>query len=250
MTDYPVFANAPIVEALIDIQVDLPPEVTLSDLAKFQDSVKDRFPIRREQSMMQFQFAAQVGIEPQISQSSGVTGYLFLSSEREPSKAVQARLNGYTFSKFKPYNSWAEFRNEALELWSLYRSITNPVRIRRLGLRTINRIEIPIPFERFEQYLLTLPKIAPGIDGGISEFLVRFVMPQTESDEVAIVTIGTDATQTANQKLPVLFDIDVYNEAVFDPSSSDPWDRLERLRGIKNTIFFKSITPDTMELFK
>ena len=38
------FNNPPIVEALIDIRVELPPDITLEAIAQFHEKIKNEFP--------------------------------------------------------------------------------------------------------------------------------------------------------------------------------------------------------------
>jgi uncharacterized protein (TIGR04255 family) len=229
----------------------LPPETTLADLERIQDEVRDRFPVRQERSLLQFQLEAKQGNLPEVSQASGgVQGYLFLSSESEPTKVLQARLDGFAFSKLKPYEDWSTFRNEAKELWDRYTNIVHPTGVTRLGLRTINRINLPLPFRGFNQYILTLPDIAPGLPKVLSEFFMQLVMPQSEPNTVAIITVATNAVEASDTFLPIIFDIDVFVHSEYVPESDMIWSIFEELRHIKNDIFFRSITEETKELFR
>lgn len=251
MTEYPIFNNAPITEALLDIQATLDPDVDLTTLARFHDEVRDRFPIRHEQSWFELQVAAEEDAALQVSQSGGVNGYLLLTSDSNPTKVVQVRRNGFTFSKLKPYESWTKFRDEARELWQQYSNVARPMAVTRLGLRNINRIELPVPFRNSSEYFLTGPDVGPGIPHGVSSFFMRLVMPQVESSAIAVVTMAMDASQASTTSLPVVFDIDVSMEDVmYDPASDELWTSFEELRRIKNTIFFNSITDATKELFR
>lgn len=71
MTDYPVFKNAPITEALLDIQVTLPPETDLAVLATVQDRVLSRYPKRNERAHWEIQAAEIDTSTPSISQKGG-----------------------------------------------------------------------------------------------------------------------------------------------------------------------------------
>jgi uncharacterized protein (TIGR04255 family) len=45
----PVYPHAPIIEALLDIRAQLPKEVDLAHLEKFQAPVRDRFPEKNKE---------------------------------------------------------------------------------------------------------------------------------------------------------------------------------------------------------
>lgn len=250
MSEYTVLRNAPITEALLDIQGELPPDTTLESLASLQEEIKDRFPNRQERGFLQFEVAAKEGSTPELSQTSGIQGYLFVSPEPDATKVVQARLNGFTFSKLRPYQNWSLFRGEAYELWERYVRLAKPITVTRLGLRFINRIELPLPFREFNQFILTVPEIAPELPSDVSEFFMRLVMPQPEQDMNAIVTVATNVAERNENFLPLIFDIDVFQQKEYEPSSETIWHTFDLMRRIKNDIFFKSITDKTARLFE
>ncbi len=51
-SDFPTLANAPITEALIDIEVELPPEIDLKRLRDFHSGLEERFPKIDERVMV------------------------------------------------------------------------------------------------------------------------------------------------------------------------------------------------------
>lgn len=247
MADWPRFDNAPITEALLDIKVKLPPGVDLARLATFQDAVKDFYPARRERFSWQGGFQVKPGQAPEVfPPSGGPDGYLFTS--REGKQIVQARLDGFTLNRLKPYDKWESFRDEARHQWVRYREIATPEIVSRVALRYINRIEIPLPMKDFREYILTTPEIAPKVPQGLAGFFMRLVIPDEKSKSVAIVTQTMEDPQ--EQVLPLIFDIDVFREGVFDVQGKEMWEALEQLRDFKNEIFFNSITQKTRELFK
>jgi uncharacterized protein (TIGR04255 family) len=248
MTEYTEFPNAPITEALLDIRVKLPPQVDLEQLATFQNDIKDDFPSRRERFMWESRFEIKEGDVQVSSPTGGVEGYLFRSSDGK--RVVQARLNGFTFNRLWPYENWQKLRDEAKPLWQRYIRIASPEIITRIALRYINRIEIPLPIRDFKDYILTTVEIAPGIPQEMSGFFMRLVIPVPDMSAVAIVTQTFAPKKINNDILPLIFDIDVVRETVFDVEAEEVWDTFDTLRDLKNDIFFKSITEKTKELFQ
>lgn len=91
MNEYTVFPNAPIVEALLDIRVELPEKIILKMLEEFHEKVKERFP--EKQQRISFQAGVKVspeGTAAALPTSGGIDGYLFKSPQEK--KMVQARL--------------------------------------------------------------------------------------------------------------------------------------------------------------
>ena len=159
MSDYPVFANAPIAEAILDIRSQLPKESNLKILEKFPDYIQERFPDKKEQRFFETSIKlSKAEKHSSFQTASGIEGYIFQSHQAK--KVVQSRLDGFTFNKLKPYTNWELFRSEGHELWEIYSKIAKPIKVVRIALRYINRIEVPLPMKDFKDYLLTTPEIA------------------------------------------------------------------------------------------
>ena len=182
------FPNAPITEALLDIRVTLPAQTDLAKLATFHDAIKQRYPSRQERLAWRGHIEIKSTPVAQVSQSAagGPDGYSFTSVDGR--QVVQARLDGFTFSRLKPYDKWEALRDEARELWQHYARIASPETVTRVALRYINRIEIPLPMRDFKDYILTTPEISPDLPQGLGSFFMRLVIPDPKAQAVAIVT--------------------------------------------------------------
>jgi uncharacterized protein (TIGR04255 family) len=244
------FPNAPITEALIDIRVKLPPQTNLAKLAVFHDAIKQRYPAKQERVSWRGHIEVKASPVAQVSQSAagGPDGYLFTSVDGR--QVVQARLDGFTFSRLKPYDKWESLRDEARELWQHYIRIASPETVTRIALRYINRIEIPLPIRDFKEYILTTPEIAPDLPQGLGSFFMRLVIPDAQTQAVAVVTETVEPIEESSNRLPLIFDIDVFRMAAFDVTGKALWETLDQLHDLKNDIFFKSITPKAKELFQ
>ena len=106
--------NAPITEAIFDIRVNLPPEVDLLTLASYQEDIRNEFPEKKDRIAWEAGFEIKKGVPEVIMPKGGTLGYLFLSPDK--TRIVQPRLDGYTYNKLRPYDSWKTFRDEAQRL--------------------------------------------------------------------------------------------------------------------------------------
>ncbi|OGW00915.1 MAG: hypothetical protein A3D97_03675 [Nitrospinae bacterium RIFCSPHIGHO2_12_FULL_39_42] len=246
MSEYTTFPNAPITEALLDIRVELPTEVTLSKLENFHNHIKERFPEKEQRMSLKGGLRLSQGMPESLPITGGPDGYLIKSLADK--KIVQVRLDGFTFNKLKPYENWDIFCSEARELWNLYFQANTPVKITRIALRYINRIEIPLPIKDFKEYILTTPEIAPNLPQGLSSFFMQLVIPNPDIEANAIIT-QTMENPTGN-RLPLILDIDVFKEINYTDNKAEMWDEFKKLRSFKNEIFFNSITKKAEELFK
>lgn len=246
MNVYPTFSKAPITEAILDIQVELPTEINLDKLSSFHGFVKSRFPEKQERRILiaNLQISSDKSTEIQTPK---IDGYLFRSSN--DNKIVQCRFDGFSFNKLKPYENWELFQSEAIEHWELYCKIVNPIKVKRLALRYINKIEIPLPFSDFKEYVLTIPEIAPHIPQALLNFFMRLVIPNPVIESIAIITETME--KPINNVLPLIFDIDVSKNVNYEFQETKKWwSDFEKLRNFKNEIFFRSLTDKARELFK
>lgn len=243
------FKNPPITEALLDIRVKKSADISLETLLSFQDRVKDTFPIKQERFSWQGGVQFKKDSTPEfLPATTGIDGYLFKSENGL--KIAQARRDGFTFNQLRPYPNWEVFRNEAKVLWEHYLQVANPDTVERLALRYINRIDIPLPFKDFKEYILTYPEIAKGIPQGLSTYFIRLVVPKEEISAFAIITQTFKPLKPDEKILSLIFDIDVSRGISLSVLSDDIWKIMEDLRNFKNEIFMNSTTEKAKELFK
>jgi uncharacterized protein (TIGR04255 family) len=246
LIDHETFKDAPIREAVLEIAVDPQEGLQIEDLLQFPKHVRDRFS--RTVQRMEFKGGVKLGAEISLLPSEQkAVGYQLHADEEK--KVIQSRMDGFAFSKLKPYESWEAFRSEARALWGDYVEIVKPMNIKRISLRYINRIELPLPMRDFSDYILTNPQIAPGLPQALSGLFMRLEIPEPTVDATGIVILVLDKPKQP-EKLPLIFDIDVFRKISYPEDTDAIWAEFEKLRGFKNRIFFKSLTEKTKELFR
>lgn len=243
-----MFPNAPITEALLDIRVELPGGIDIAKLESFHDNIRERFPEKRQRIAIAGRFElSPEGLTETLPVSDVPDGYRFRSLTEN--KVVQARMDGFTFNKLKPYEKWQVFCSESKSLWDIYAKSFSPKKITRIALRYINRIEVPLPIKDFKEYILTTPEVAPNLPQSLAHFFMQIVVPNQEIEASAIIT-ETMEPPTESQRLPLILDIDVFKERIYVDGKEEIWNDFEKLRVFKNDIFFNSITDKAKELFK
>ena len=247
MAEWPHLSNAPITEALIDVRVELPDGFSIEQFAPFRDAIWTDYPECGERIHQ----SASVRLTPKHGvqvdhQESCVEGLVFKSADKV--QMVQARLNGFTFHRLKPYQDWKQLRGQARELWNLYEKIVQPQRVTRIAVRYINRLELPLPMHEIGDWLRTLPMLAPQLPQQIAGYFMRVMIPFEPYGVRAILT-QTIEPVVQMDRLPIVFDIDVFQEDP-DASTTDAlWTKFEVLRDIKNSVFFESVTEKTLGLY-
>lgn len=248
MAEYSLLRKAPITEALIDIRIKMKEGFDVERFQYLSDAICGQYPDKKARHRWEGRFEFKKGEGPVSSGAETIDGYIFTSSDGK--QVFQSRVDGFTFNRLKPYDKWESFRDEARRLWQLYSNLVEPD-IVRVAVRYINKFNIPLfpqPLRDFNEYLTAAPIVPEGLPQGVSSFLSRVVIHDTETDADAIITQAFE--QIVDPRfIPIILDIDVFKQRELI-SEEEAWQILEKLRHLKNSIFFKSITEKTKELFK
>jgi len=248
MTEFPLLKNAPITEALIDLRIKLKENFDIERFNLLYEKISDQYPTQKKRHKWEGRFEFKKGEGPTSIGTEKVDGIIFTSADGK--KVFQARVDGFTFNRLKPYEKWETLRDEAFRLWKLYREITSP-EISRVALRFINQFEIPLfpePLKDFNEYLTAPPTVPAGLPQGVTSFFTRIVIQEPAMQAFVIITQVFEQIVTPN-KIPIILDIDVFKENSDGLTEEQAWEVLEKMRHFKNKIFFESITEKTKELF-
>jgi uncharacterized protein (TIGR04255 family) len=238
------YENAPISEALVDIRVELPSSVTLETLELIHHHVKNKYPRMEKRIYVQGQFFA--GNEVGAAAKQTIMGYAFTSNDGK--QVFQARLDGFTFSRLRPYGTWLELRDESRRLWDIYRDVVTPSKTMRIAVRYVNQIDIPLPHIDYKDYFRTTPEVSPDLPQELSGFFMQLQFPQPAFDGTLILTQLAIPPPTPNTSSVVL-DLDVFKQTLEPLSEGELWTLLGTLRDRKNDFFEGCITDKTRELF-
>lgn len=153
---HPHLEKAPIVEALVDLRVDVPLD-SLTKLDTLAGQFAEEFPERKNLALWSGTFNLH-GAQPLVtSDGPQIRGYGFWSDDK--TRVVQARLDGFSFSRLAPYSHWTDLRDSARKYWNAYAAATGATGVNRCALRYINRLELPRTSD-LRDYLLTRPSVS------------------------------------------------------------------------------------------
>ncbi len=247
MKSHQHYTKPSITEALIDLRVELPADVALASLREMHRSFELDYPTVEEMFVGQAKFQGHPS--PTASASQSNVGYRFSSTDQK--RILQVRLDGFTFSQLEPYETWEVLRDEAKRLWNIYRSTTQPKIIRRVAVRYINRLDLPLTSGSldFKDYLQTAPEISPHLPQGLSDYFMQLQIPQQDLQASLVLNEAT-LPQAQSDIISVLLDIDLFSEVEFPTDSDAMWNLLEKFHDRKNKVFEACITDKTRELLK
>lgn len=243
--------NAPIIEAVLDIDCDLPPNLNREQVKEAAKSaLLADYPRMQEQHVQQHVVEFDAGVPKPPTITHGIAALQFFAEDRL--QLVQLRPNGYSFNRLAPYTTLDDYLTEIERTWQIFVDAVRPEQVRKVGLRMINRLPLPLKDGRldFADWLQQPPRPPEPVDGDIG--ILSFLDQQLAVDRTTGHQFNVIKTSQApeNGCLPVILDIDTFHvasEAI--PGWPELRERIESLRSLKNRLFRASLTPQCLRLF-
>lgn len=242
------FPNAPIVEALFDIKVEHQKDISHSELESLHQVIKSDYPTKKTLREFHSQLKLEKDEAAVPTFSDKIIGYQFWSSDEK--QVVQYKLDGFTFSRLKPYENWDAMMLEAKRLWDIYNDNLKTTVVKRLAVKYINLIEIPLRNFKLENYFTAPPQVSDGLPQSIENFISQITIDFPESTTKAIITMKLSPSSNKDTT-SITYDIDVFRTTSIKPGRySTIWEIYNELRIIKNDIFDKGLTESAKKLFR
>jgi uncharacterized protein (TIGR04255 family) len=245
---FELLPRAPIVEAVI--QVHARPETSWEEkdiLACLKPKLSE-FEKSFSRNNMKPEVQLDAAHPPQVAaENLGWYGLLCESKDQ----SVQFNRDGFVFSRLQPYQSWDQFFADAMRLWKIYLETARPMEMQRIGLRFINKIQLPPKEVDFEKYIQPYPEPPFDLDLPFLSFFHHDTLA-VPGHPYAINIIRTiqPAINPQADGIGLIVDIDAFTTQSLEIKEGVLVERLAELRWLKNKTFFGSITPEAMGLFR
>lgn len=241
-------ATASLIEAVLDIDCDLPPAIRVESLeGAAKECFQEKYPDIKPRYLLEHEFEARIGSPTETTTRQNIDGYLFRSADN--CTIVQVRSRGFSFNRLAPYTTLDDYLPEIERCWKLFVKISTPVQLRVVRLRYINRIQIPLVngAVRLDEYFEVCPRL-PDDQLSFVRFLNQHVAVEVETGNEVTTTLASK--EPTDNKLPIVFDITTGNSVQAQP---DDWagirNRIQSLRSLKNRVFEKTVTQKCRALF-
>jgi uncharacterized protein (TIGR04255 family) len=240
------YARAPITEAIIELTCDLPNDVSLEDLTHVADH--QTFTSTNPAYFI----SNQIVVGPEGIKGNTTSQQIGHVYRRDDGlRAIQSRLNGFAYSVLAPYDRWETFSSESWASWEKYREVARPTRVTRLGVRFINRIDIPQAPIEIKDYLRTAIDVSPYLPQVNTSYFLQVVVPLLNFDASATIT-STVIPPSSAETTSLILDIDAWRQLDVqlgdDAGNERLREALEELRAAKNFVFEACITDATRGL--
>ncbi len=237
------YKRPPITEAVIDVQYN----GTLSEV----DAKKIIAKLAKEYPQTIDGREVEVTINESKVTSSDVKWNNFRLLGKDGADLVIVSKGGISTNRLAPYLGWEQLEERARNNYVLFRATMGVLPIKRVGVRFINRIDIPIKMgSEFQVNAIfrTYPQIPAEVAQKVVSYGERYELLLEGPSFRAILTTGTTSPVIADHT-SFLLDIDVIRLDDIPSKPDEFWALIGTMRKYKNAIFEACVTDELRERF-
>src|SRR5215471_11464226 len=224
------YTRPPIVEAVIELRFAT--EVEQETLAKLQKQLYDYYPAPPQN---EFQIEVQVGESTDTARTKQTLSGIKLTSDDGADVVIIGPFR-LTNARLPPYEGWDRFVETARRNWEIWKRAVGRRRpLGRIGVRFINRIDIPNPTDgpiMLEEYLTVSPRFPTGTLPPMNNFAVNMQFPLAAGDLKLILNVGSIPSPLVKMT-SFLLDLDVSIEQNLPSTDEAIWARINEIRAQK-----------------
>jgi uncharacterized protein (TIGR04255 family) len=241
----PHYPRAPITEAVIQLR-------SSSEIgARQQEKIAKR--LKRDYPHSQPLHEVAVAIDNtggNVAITQNIQGFRLANDDQTNIVILDSR--SLTAARLPPYPGWDTLRNNARGAWRIWTELVTHHSIERLGIRFINRIDIPNaaePVVHLEQYLRFHPQVTTITPAPLLGYVMQVVVPTFDPAWTATVTSTILPIAPIPNHTSIILDIDIFRTAKIPNKVDDLWAAVDEGRALKNDIFERCITDHSRKLF-
>ena len=242
----PSYRKPPITEAIIQIQFKNSVDTKL--MGKALKKFRTLYPNYKTLKNLNVKVnVKEAGSKPDTDTDEDI-GHLFASSDFSQQLSIwDSKISD---TQLAPYSGWEAFIERFRKDFNTWRKVIGFQEVKQIGVRYINRIDMPIEsgIVEHETYLNLYPAV-PGIINPIFNQAVQVMSELTDIKSTLRINSAMVESPLPNH-LAIIIDQDIVS--VLDPPQSEKEivRHLNAVRTKKNDIFEACITDKSRELFK
>jgi uncharacterized protein (TIGR04255 family) len=206
----PKYKNPPIIESLCEIKFteDTNWDITVPGL--ILEAVKGEYPIKEQRITREISIPKLISssgkIQPQIK---GADFALFFKEDKK--SEIQIGPRTLLINRFKPYHSWSDFQSQIIYAFQKLSGKVELNGIQRIGLRYINKIEIPMKDNKveLEEYFQFRPYCGEGLPQTHHGFITGCIFPFFDGRDLCKVELRS-ALSDIEGSMAFLLDLDYF----------------------------------------
>lgn len=242
------YKRAPITEAVIAINFETP--IDSESLTNLSGKFSAHYPQHQDVANLQFDIQLHA-----IEQQSATTKVdKDLGHRRSSSDMTELMVlwpSALVVSQLAPYTGWDVFFRRFVRDWKLWKRVIGFKTVSRIGVRYINRLDIPLPKDgnvvEQEEYINVYPKL-PSIFGPLASYAVQAAFPVEEIGSKILINSAVVPSPILDH-ISIVFDQDIIREVDVPQSDEAIYALLDEIRRKKNEVFEACIRDRARELF-
>lgn len=241
------YKSAPITEAVIGVTFSS--AMSSEELGSAAGRLQALYP--HKQDISAYSIAVKINEKnpgenkTELNPTSG-----FRLSSDDQTQLVVLWPNSFTISQLAPYSGWGNFISRFERDWRQLKRLFGFQEINRIGVRYINRIDIPAsdPILQYDDYLNIYPKI-PSLFEPLDAYAVQASTQMKDIDCQATINSAIVPSPLLKH---VSFIVDIDIGTIKTPPQNDEriMGLLTEIRARKNAIFESCINQPARNLFK
>jgi len=182
------YRRPPVVEALCEMHFrDSDCDDTL--IGQFYERVKNEFPKKRPQEIQKAEFRFSSSGEMAAGVRRLPPRMQFVTSADD--RMIQLGPELLVVNQLRPYASFEEWEKTLYAALDTYRDLAHPKTIGRVCVRYIDRVIIPSPGVRMEEYFALYPQVPEAMGTSHGAFMLRVEFPERRPGHRLLVTFGS-----------------------------------------------------------
>ncbi len=245
MIAQPAYKRPPITEAVIDVVVE--GQASEGLVEKASDALRSRYPGVQKLVAQQWTVTAGPGAGPA---HLTVHPASFRRATQDQTEIVIVAPNRVSVAQLPDYPGWETFSERFRRDWTTIKKVLGYRKIIRLGVRYINRIDVPLNDNgsfNIDDYLAIAVQapveLHPFYAYGLQ---AQFGLPSI--DGAIVINSGVIPSPVPRHE-SLLLDLDLFREHDLPQRDEELFALLDSFRVEKNRVFELAITPKARELF-
>jgi len=239
------YKKPPIIEAVCEFRLtpDTPWDITIPGL--FYEKVKDTFAQREQRTVQEVELTqGPQGLEQRIHTSERIM--LFTEDKRMLTQLAPRLL---VVNALKPYPAWQGFKPIIEKAWSALQKVVEIRGLQRIGLRYINRVEVPTSEVELSEYFEFYPFIGKRLPQKMISFITGSEFAYAEERDHCRIQL-TPVPSSSEQWSAFMLDIDYFLAQPCAVQVSDAISWVDEAHGRVAEVFEGCITDRLRELFE
>lgn len=244
-----MYEQPPITEAVIGINFETP--IGEDELSSLQEKFKQFYP--NHQPVENLSLKVELGVGEGNKKTANTDVAREIGHRRSTADMTELLIvlpKSIVVSQLAPYPGWDSFFERFVRDWKLLKRILGFQSIQRLGVRYINRIDIPCdtPIIEHEEYLNIYPKITNQF-GSLAAYAVQAQIFMEDLECMLTINSAAVPAPILNHASFVI-DQDIARDINVPQKDDDIFGLIQKIRVRKNEVFESCVTDRARALFK